>query len=208
MTINFPLSNIGKIFQLTSSRRGWRYLEKKTIRLDIISTHILTKRMTLYNAFHLIYLNISTHILTKRMTSFILTPHCLKKHFNSHPHEEDDQIELRWIRNIEISTHILTKRMTIRNCRRKTQTGSFQLTSSRRGWQIVQEFFDFDWNISTHILTKRMTTWACKRVMKLLYFNSHPHEEDDISISAQQIRRCNISTHILTKRMTIALAIW
>ena len=55
-------------------------------------------------------------------------------HFNSHPHEEDDD---RFRRTVEgtagISTHILTKRMTespeLHRCR-----VIFQLTSSRRGW--------------------------------------------------------------------------
>ena len=54
-----------------------------------------------------------------------------------------------------ISTHILTKRMT---------------TAIFNEW--------FDGIISTHILTKRMT--LCNRTRRrILYFNSHPHEEDD-----------------------------
>ena len=35
-----------------------------------------------------------------------------RKHFNSHPHEEDDHERGRFIFDIGISTHILTKRMT------------------------------------------------------------------------------------------------
>ena len=35
--------------------------------------------------------NISTHILTKRMTPIIENFFKLRKHFNSHPHEEDDE---------------------------------------------------------------------------------------------------------------------
>ena len=55
----------------------------------------------------------------------------------------------------DISTHILTKRMTIQ----------------RKG--IVPHRF-----ISTHILTKRMTS-GCLYILAYMYFNSHPHEEDD-----------------------------
>ena len=55
---------------------------------------------------------ISTHILTKRMTLPLLF--CLFHlfHFNSHPHEEDDGISQWKFNGINISTHILTKRMT------------------------------------------------------------------------------------------------
>ena len=55
---------------------------------------------------------ISTHILTKRMTLPLLI--CLFHlfHFNSHPHEEDDGISQWKFNGINISTHILTKRMT------------------------------------------------------------------------------------------------
>ena len=35
---------------------------------------------------------ISTHILTKRMTIFIIITEQLFNYFNSHPHEEDDVI--------------------------------------------------------------------------------------------------------------------
>ena len=55
-----------------------------------ISTHILTKRMTRLICCFLLYFSISTHILTKRMTFF--------------------DIQLRCV--LIISTHILTKRMT------------------------------------------------------------------------------------------------
>ena len=101
---------------------------------NIISTHILTKRMTASVLFIGSGLNISTHILTKRMTKisketvqwmiFQLTssrrgwPISLARlrhpfsHFNSHPHEEDDEIDAQ-ITNVTVT---------------------FQLTSSRRGW--------------------------------------------------------------------------
>ena len=76
-------------------------------------------------------------------------------HFNSHPHEEDDNETwvygylsdisthiltkrmtkyLRKIRGLtRISTHILTKRMTPESALDAIEAGAFQLTSSRRG---------------------------------------------------------------------------
>ena len=102
---------------------------------------------------------------------------------------------------------------------------AFQLTSSRRGWQVLEDFLDSiqifqltssrrGWpfyfhvlspvlHISTHILTKRMTNVVIARGESLLYFNSHPHEEDDLSFSYSLFRLSTISTHILTKRMTL-----
>ena len=75
-----------------------------------ISTHILTKRMTIFSTYNVLCTSISTHILTKRMTLFvIIIP-----------------------RKICISTHILTKRMTILPPS-QTPPYIFQLTSSRRG---------------------------------------------------------------------------
>ena len=83
-------------------------------------------------------------------------------------------------------------------------SASFQLTSSRRGWRLCNSWFGCRRGISTHILTKRMTTnptitfkagtfqltssrrgWpnAYKRGSSCgRYFNSHPHEEDDIAL--------------------------
>ena len=78
----------------------------------------------------------------------------------------------------------------------------FQLTSSRRGWQLWSIHWNSERGISTHILTKRMTMTEKGRRTWNFYFNSHPHEEDDDSL---RLLNCHadISTHILTKRMTI-----
>ena len=141
-----------------------------------ISTHILTKRMTLRYGGQQRGSGISTHILTKRMTCeewgfkfwgiFQLTSSRRgwpkndylteeEMHFNSHPHEEDDNYTPTLQTLLYISTHILTKRMTMKeNILVKQQ--EFQLTSSRRGW------------LSAVII-----------VISNFYFNSHPHEEDD-----------------------------
>ena len=55
---------------------------------------------------------ISTHILTKRMTVLAQSGLTAEEHFNSHPHEEDDHGEYNEESEEYISTHILTKRMT------------------------------------------------------------------------------------------------
>ena len=57
-------------------------------------------------------------------------------------------------------------------------------------------------DISTHILTKRMTSYFPSTSTSLIYFNSHPHEEDDLPLRPLY-HTFYISTHILTKRMTI-----
>ena len=99
-----------------------------------ISTHILTKRMTITAVFFQKTTDISTHILTKRMTYCLMMnssvstyfnshPHeeddnnpdggnSVRRYFNSHPHEEDDELVSVIQKMVNISTHILTKRMT------------------------------------------------------------------------------------------------
>ena len=114
MTSSTQSSSTSIIFQLTSSRRGWRWLKPDRIQVTAISTHILTKRMTFQGCWTLV-----------------------------------DRL--------------------------------FQLTSSRRGWRqetlgMHKQFF-----ISTHILTKRMTWPSLSTRSTYQYFNSHPHEEDDLA---------------------------
>ena len=59
-------------------------------------------------------------------------------------------------------------------------------------------------DISTHILTKRMTPANLSQSALSPYFNSHPHEEDDVNTTSR-LAHFGISTHILTKRMTTSL---
>ena len=91
MTDILKNSGYNSVFQLTSSRRGWRDLPCQPGQRTNISTHILTKRMTLLGTEGSIMNYISTHILTKRMTVLLAMIYALQK---------------------LISTHILTKRMT------------------------------------------------------------------------------------------------
>ena len=62
------------------------------LRMNRISTHILTKRMTGTIKESCFALFISTHILTKRMTCVHGRSSRREIHFNSHPHEEDDSL--------------------------------------------------------------------------------------------------------------------
>ena len=104
---------------------------------------------------------------------------------------------------IVFSTHILTRRMTC----------TPSLCSSGTIF-------------STHILTRRMTRMQNPHTEIQLFFNSHPHKEDDICLAFFQMRinffnshphkeddgetgtvvgLQDFSTHILTRRMTYHL---
>ena len=121
-----------------------------------ISTHSLTKRLTVARA-GILY----------RLGNFNSQPHeeadrdayddyMTQKHFNSQPHEEADcSLTYLCIRSY-ISTHSLTKRLTTVVWSSTDATG-----------------------ISTHSLTKRLTINAVERRKELWNFNSQPHEEAD-----------------------------
>ena len=99
-----------------------------------ISTHILTKRMTIIHSFAAPAIYISTHILTKRMTDgfptfcilCVISTHILTKRMT--------WWIFQYCSGLDISTHILTKRMTIWEIS-LLMSSLFQLTSSRRGWR-------------------------------------------------------------------------
>ena len=152
--------------------------DRTTGRWRSISTHILTKRMTLFAIaivssdifqltssrrgwliFFWFYLSIFFYFNSHPHEEDDSVRYNLKRHevyFNSHPHEEDDcgRGGLDW--DDVISTHILTKRMT-QSYQLLRYLLLFQLTSSRRGWQRTDKRRGSSQVISTHILTKRMT---------------------------------------------------
>ena len=106
-----PTLPVYRIFQLTSSRRGWPKSWSSVTVSSVISTHILTKRMTysyfFYNSFPIFQLTSS-----RRGWPILQAEYLPAYHFNSHPHEEDDYDRRCWFCIRCISTHILTKRMT------------------------------------------------------------------------------------------------
>ena len=120
---------------------------------------------------------ISTHILTRRMTTFL----------------SKQRIPLH------ISTHILTRRMTIQTPL-VALCSTFQLTSSRGGWQrkAVWKLLDRYFNSHPH---EEDDPCRHRCSSRRTHFNSHPHEEDDgLLKTIEHIK--SISTHILTRRMT------
>ena len=129
-------------------------------------------------------------------------------YFNSPPHKKN-HIATTMINTVffKISTHILTKRMTT-NPTITFKAGTFQLTSSRRGWRNSTIFFPIDGNFNSHPheeddqmdikelvrhvlfqLTSSRRGWLrhVKSLWRKMYFNSHPHEEDD-EIGLQYLR--------------------
>ena len=188
------------LFQLTSSRRGWQCItlseslivyfnshphEEDDSFLSFgkssspISTHILTKRMTiLFRLCHRHY-TISTHILTKRMTARSVISY------------------YGWIFQLTSS-----RRGWPLQCSMNGLTESFQLTSSRRGWlppTFKHITISCNFNSHPHEEDDYNDTYTDKWKKD---FNSHPHEEDD-QFPQMIPRDWSISTHILTKRMTI-----
>ena len=78
------------VFQLTSSRRGWLLCVRLFLSAYTISTHILTKRMTWMNDFiwsRIRYFNSHPH--EEDDNEDLKVSDCVE-YFNSHPHEEDD----------------------------------------------------------------------------------------------------------------------
>ena len=98
-----------------------------------------------------------------------------------------------------ISTHILTKRMTSMGYKKK-QVSIFQLTSSRRGWLYWWRFKTGTQHFNSHPHEEDDLSMIYSSSTNE-HFNSHPHEEDDYFLKLSHNHR-NISTHILTKRMT------
>ena len=106
-----------------------------------ISTHILTKRMTDGFPTFCILCVISTHILTKRMTTLQQLVRLSERYFNSHPHEEDDYTS---IFNILIEYYFNShphEEDDVVPIMAEKLVEAFQLTSSRRGWRRWNESY-------------------------------------------------------------------
>ena len=115
LTKSLPLSGLQhNLFQLTASRRGWPCGLHVVHTAFNISTHSLTKRLTDGENGIPGKDGISTHSLTKRLTDKRAQLSVSWRNFNSQPHEEAD---------------ILTGSPA-------SSFSLFQLTASRRGWQL------------------------------------------------------------------------
>ena len=146
-----------------------------------ISTHSLTKRLTLFPTlwgFHLSYFNSQPHEEADVSWS------CFQKflvHFNSQPHEEADLPQFEMFKCVDISTHSLTKRLTFL-CTGNVTSVDISTHSLTKRLTLNQDWFLQEFNISTHSLTKRLT-----------------------SVSSFALTFTYISTHSLTKRLTSTL---
>ena len=189
-----------RLFQLTASRRGWLLGSSPRASISPISTHSLTKRLTLNILFPFCFYAISTHSLTKRLTCSGVN--CIYfSSISTHSLTKRLTLSADGVTNlIAISTHSLTKRLTVLKLLPIFRT-EFQLTASRRGWPIVLmeslnykdisthsltkrltkilSFIYFSSRISTHSLTKRLTEQPLEQSESQAYFNSQPHEEAD-----------------------------
>ena len=98
-------------FQLTASRRGWRfrYRQCQSVRYFNSQPHeeADARKIERTDAYC-----ISTHSLTKRLTFFHIVRNTMWKYFNSQPHEEADGKQGTVCFCQSISTHSLTKRLT------------------------------------------------------------------------------------------------
>ena len=77
-----------------------------------ISTHSLTRRLTLLLRETLRFYYISTHSLTRRLTHPFHSPSSCPVYFNSQPHKEADDCFICNVYGYIISTHSLTRRLT------------------------------------------------------------------------------------------------
>ena len=165
-------------FQLTSSRRGWH---RELAVYDTTRAFQLTSSRRGWLIREEKKIATSTFQLTSSRRGWHQVPEHLKDCIRISTHILTKRMTRGRYRITEshgISTHILTKRMTILQSTEDLER-IFQLTSSRRGWQ-----------------------GTVAVVPGREYFNSHPHEEDDNSLSPETQEMIIISTHILTKRMT------
>ena len=123
-----------------------------------ISTHIFTRRMTATCTNTTVSNIISTHILTKRMTQVFRSWWGISWYFNSHPHEEDDEVlPLLHASLLHFNSHPHEEDDIIHILHLLTQ--EYFNSHPHEEDDIMAEF---DWDLGWH-------------------FNSHPHEEDDCS---------------------------
>ena len=100
--------------------------------------------------------------------------------FNSHPHKEDDAGYVIHDNSLIFSTHILTRRMTSLSIA-FIPASSFQLTSSQGGW-LLSYFYSSSCILffNSHPHKEDDFCLTCN-LFVLQFFNSHPHKEDDVN---------------------------
>ena len=127
-----------------------------SIRYWTISTHSLTRRLTLYIRNHHTNQNISTHSLTRRLTILFCLFYGLHNHFNSQPHKEADMACIDESKKENI----------------------FQLTASQGGWLYQQiivaspRYFNSQPHKEADFMSYTVDGFS-------FHFNSQPHKEAD-----------------------------
>ena len=167
------------IFQLTSSRRGWPYEFVEWYECCNFNSHPHEEDDAVdYAEKH--YNVISTHILTKRMTRRITTTFMVSDYFNSHPHEEDDSYLVLITEQEDAFQLTSSRRGWPKKTSKQRKWQLFQLTSSRRGWPLL--FIAFAQSLQYFNSHPHEEDDSASRSFLdfLKYFNSHPHEEDDV----------------------------
>ena len=144
----------------------------------VISTHSLTRRLTPVGPCGPMILPISTHSLTRRLTVLPALSSWKAEYFNSQPHKEADSTAHHRADTIDISTHSLTRRLTNDNLNGAV-TLLFQLTASQGGWHTrrSREHGRNYFNSQPHKEADDYTRYENNRKS---YFNSQPHKEADV----------------------------
>ena len=151
------------------------------LRYISISTHDLTRRLTVIAEKLYSIINISTHDLARRSTLAIVRDEQVCYYFNSRPRKEVDLYGLLTRLIVCISTHDLTRRSTHFSDAARHVVRYF---NSRPHEEVDPFFFNAAW--------------------KKFHFNSRPHEEVDVFKKLYCIKYI-ISTHDLTRRSTMCL---
>ena len=142
-------------FQLTASQGGWRFHQNRQTPTGQISTHSLTRRLTIAPNRMIRRTTISTHSLTRRLTSILYTSdigslfqltasqggwHIRYHGINGHTQFQLTASQGGWLNvwcikttQVCISTHSLTRRLTGYSFKNAYET-IFQLTASQGGW--------------------------------------------------------------------------
>ena len=165
-------------FQLTASRRGWQHINVWPDQYSIISTHSLTKRLTIVRIISFIYFLFQLTASRRGWRWKRLYYYVWYWHFNSQPHEEADKqlsVIFAEFQHFNSQPH---EEADVYWVLRDYITMTFQLTASRRGW-----LYDCQWYYTSR------------------YFNSQPHEEADI-------RPVNIWKYFWTFQLTASRRGW
>ena len=121
-----------------------------------ISTHSLTRRLTVMAISTLLLADISTHSLTRRLTAFLGYQRSRIWHFNSQPHKEaDDMLEIPFA----IESNFNSQPHKEADAGSLTPTFSFGISTHSLTRRLTPYYkYHLLWEcISTHSLTRRLT---------------------------------------------------